>query len=766
MNLRSLLEKYNSILIPRIQRDYAQGRRDNATNEIRGNLLKDIFSSKSISFNMIFGESDSAGNFIPIDGQQRLTLLFLLLLYGSKTGYVDDFGVKKLNYSTRESTSEFWRFITDANWELDKSISLSSWCRNHNGYQWYWDMDPTVESMLVVLDDIHRSASKQPSSYPNIDAIEFDCHDMSQSGLNETLYLKMNSRGKHLNAFEKIKSALDQLVCTSSESYSTSGFDNYNWGKIDHKEMTFKDCWTYCMERDWIYWFWDENTASLDGTLLKLILAYTHIFISSHRDNIDGTPIAKAKTEIIDLIKKKSREILSADLAIAPQFYHITSAFSLFDNDEESLTEDPQLRKEYLEGLAKLITDITSANNHNFKAAWGECIDFANPELNYTNKTLGILASIIYFKGKNLLGKDFSMWLRFCWNMVENTVYDDESLTRFCRNCKGKYSKGSTNILTWLSNDMSSHNQDSQQLKEEIFKSKLLGPITMGDNTALTLAVLDAESHILNKGRIIHLITDENLELSHVGFVDKWRNFRAIFNSEGEPVDKVKFIEDYIRCADSQQAMSYGYDSEWSIFRVTRAAIKNKFNDRAYNSVWPYLFKTPLGKSELLHRDEAPQAELNVRKQLLIPGFIEAILSRWNDNEPRLRWYYRCFYLYPSGSRRECNYIMMDWYPTENNELDRKGITILNSLIGKRLISINEEKNSLLFHNATNGISYWTGKEIFFFYCGIEFILDKEYNLSIVSDNENNTTQSAIGISTDEAFIAILKNLKENYEEV
>ncbi len=94
MNLRSLLEKYNSILIPRIQRDYAQGRRDNVTNEIRGNLLKDIFSSKSISFNMIFGESDSAGNFIPIDGQQRLTLLFLLLLYGSKTGYVDDFGVK------------------------------------------------------------------------------------------------------------------------------------------------------------------------------------------------------------------------------------------------------------------------------------------------------------------------------------------------------------------------------------------------------------------------------------------------------------------------------------------------------------------------------------------------------------------------------------------------------------------------------------------------------------------------------------------------
>ena len=34
------------------------------------------------------------------------------------------------------------------------------------------------------------------------------------------------------------------------------------------------------------------------------------------------------------------------------------------------------------------------------------------------------------------------------------------------------------------------------------------------------------------------------------------------------------------------------------------------------------------------------------------------------------------------------------------------------------------------------------------------------------SYNENNTTQSAIGISTDEAFIAILKNLKENYEEV
>lgn len=111
MNINELLAAYNRIVIPRIQRDYAQGRQDSHTKEIRSNLLNDLFSKKNVSFNMIFGESDEGRNFIPIDGQQRLTLLFLLALYGHKKVDKADMGLDKLFYSTRESSTEFWNYI-------------------------------------------------------------------------------------------------------------------------------------------------------------------------------------------------------------------------------------------------------------------------------------------------------------------------------------------------------------------------------------------------------------------------------------------------------------------------------------------------------------------------------------------------------------------------------------------------------------------------------------------------------------------------------
>lgn len=94
MNINELLAAYNRIVIPRIQRDYAQGRQDSRTKEIRSNLLNDLFSMKNVSFNMIFGESDDGRNFIPIDGQQRLTLLFLLALYGHKKVDKADMGLE------------------------------------------------------------------------------------------------------------------------------------------------------------------------------------------------------------------------------------------------------------------------------------------------------------------------------------------------------------------------------------------------------------------------------------------------------------------------------------------------------------------------------------------------------------------------------------------------------------------------------------------------------------------------------------------------
>lgn len=86
-NFWSILNnKKYTISIPRIQRDYAQGRKEPEPTQIRQTFLKDAFNSLTnnvpMDINFIYGNldknEDGIEKFIPIDGQQRLTTLFLI----------------------------------------------------------------------------------------------------------------------------------------------------------------------------------------------------------------------------------------------------------------------------------------------------------------------------------------------------------------------------------------------------------------------------------------------------------------------------------------------------------------------------------------------------------------------------------------------------------------------------------------------------------------------------------------------------------------
>jgi uncharacterized protein with ParB-like and HNH nuclease domain len=85
----SFLELINDkkILIPVIQRDYAQGRIDAKATEIRNNFLSAIIDnlisdeSFPLLLDFIYGSSADDNTFTPLDGQQRLTTLFLFHWY-------------------------------------------------------------------------------------------------------------------------------------------------------------------------------------------------------------------------------------------------------------------------------------------------------------------------------------------------------------------------------------------------------------------------------------------------------------------------------------------------------------------------------------------------------------------------------------------------------------------------------------------------------------------------------------------------------------
>ena len=87
---KQLLQRHGRIRIPMIQRDYAQGRP--SEEEVREDFLSALGDALNKSANdptlplnldFIYGsvEGDIETRFLPLDGQQRLTTLFLLHWY-------------------------------------------------------------------------------------------------------------------------------------------------------------------------------------------------------------------------------------------------------------------------------------------------------------------------------------------------------------------------------------------------------------------------------------------------------------------------------------------------------------------------------------------------------------------------------------------------------------------------------------------------------------------------------------------------------------
>ena len=73
--------RLQKIIIPIIQRDYAQGRDDVDVRRIRGRFLEALYRAVTeipITLDFVYGDIDLNGVMTPLDGQQRLTTLFLL----------------------------------------------------------------------------------------------------------------------------------------------------------------------------------------------------------------------------------------------------------------------------------------------------------------------------------------------------------------------------------------------------------------------------------------------------------------------------------------------------------------------------------------------------------------------------------------------------------------------------------------------------------------------------------------------------------------
>jgi len=221
------------IEVPIFQRDYAQGRHGEKVEQIRADFLDVLVGAlgddgSPVGLDFVYGGVDD-GTLRPLDGQQRLTTLFLLHWYvASRSGHLAEaHGWKRFSYATRQSARMFCEALVTVPLP-DRETPPSKWIEDQPWYLFLWRHDPTIQSMLVMLDAIDER-------FDNVDvdlawARLTDAEDpaiwfllLPLDGLGsadramkpEDLYIKMNSRGKPLSEFENFKAHFEKTIESS-----------------------------------------------------------------------------------------------------------------------------------------------------------------------------------------------------------------------------------------------------------------------------------------------------------------------------------------------------------------------------------------------------------------------------------------------------------------------------------------------------------------------------------------------------------------------
>ncbi|WP_270982510.1 DUF262 domain-containing protein [Campylobacter helveticus] len=235
-NLKILLRD-NKVEIPMLQRDYAQGRM--SQNKIANEFLDSIFSvlngkKQSLHIDFIYGYKED-GKFLLIDGQQRITTLWLLhfYLYKIANSLEEIKGLlKNFSYNTRNSSVKFCKNLLKKDFDINHKPSEAIKAKGGEFEKAEnLNNDPTIKAMLHMLDLIfERVKNKKDLNrlIENLDKITFNLFDMGEFGLGEELYIKMNARGKQLSKYENLKSFIEKDSKISKDSELLGSIDT-NW---------------------------------------------------------------------------------------------------------------------------------------------------------------------------------------------------------------------------------------------------------------------------------------------------------------------------------------------------------------------------------------------------------------------------------------------------------------------------------------------------------------------------------------------------------
>ena len=544
----NLLNQFTKVEIPIIQRDYAQGRPSEA--KIRSkfiNHLADALKHRNpVELDFVYGmisenERTLQSLFIPIDGQQRLTTLFLLHWYAAwKENLLNDAKdtLLRFTYETRPSAHSFLNFICKE--AIPQTITTF---REYfiNEARWFdnaWMLDPSVEAFVVMLDCIHDNETINSTNHlfktlTTTEVISFYFLPLREFGLNEEIYTRMNARGKQLTPFEKFKSKL---------------FAAIEYNDILKKEIEEK------IEYNWIDYLWpyrEKDVYTIDKYFMNLLRFI--VLITFYERNL-GEKRKKAEIDLDD----EDQLVSVFDDADSVKF--MIDAFDLIPRLRESAgnIELYPWEKNSVRTMGDILEDVIVNNAHD----------------DATNVLLLYAAMQYMIKYKEDSGiKDYLTVVR---NMVFNTK--DKSQREWPRLLPALKTLTSDNIYDLLLKpDLRIEVIYSEQRKEEIRKAGLIST-----NPCFKLLLQKIENDTCFKGNINALLDGAYIKgeidydtlgklykayklIAHADFYEVWGDLLAT-KVYTQSEWRVWFDDNYEKNPDviqlAKDVMNHGYNIE------------------------------------------------------------------------------------------------------------------------------------------------------------------------------------------------------------
>lgn len=275
--LKELLDKY-SVVIPQLQRDYAQGRAD--AKELRERFLSQILrvlrEKGRLNLDFVYGYDKALSPnhhpiFYPLDGQQRLTTLWLLHWYllPSESVAEEREWLLRFSYRTRSSSTRFCQLLVEYAVVDGSRLDVAA-IKDQPWYRQSYNADATIAAMLGTLRTIkglvapgERAALWECLCHQR--ALTFDVIDIKgeEFRLTDELYIKMNARGKQLTSFECYKADLTRALREIGEQDVPCCYKG--------KPLSYADYFAFKVDNEWLDLFYHREIDGLDERMYGFI---------------------------------------------------------------------------------------------------------------------------------------------------------------------------------------------------------------------------------------------------------------------------------------------------------------------------------------------------------------------------------------------------------------------------------------------------------------------------------------------------------------